>query len=96
MAVHVTGPLMVGDRTDHIARLVDQGLWAVSYLPGRTVSQEQAIAAMSLAETLPELTALARSLGLTPCEAIGQAMFGPRLAGPRPSSRRRTPAAGEM
>lgn len=87
MAVHETGSLIMSDRTDHIARSVEQGRWAVSFLPGRTLSQEQAHAAISLADTVPELTKLAQSLGLTPCEAIGQAMFGPRLSGPRPTSR---------
>ncbi|MBF6238693.1 hypothetical protein IU474_16715 [Nocardia otitidiscaviarum] len=78
MAIHVIESLIRSDQTEHCARSVGQGAWVVSWLPGRTVTTEQAVAAVQLAEAVADLTDLARCLGLTPREAIGQAMSDPR------------------
>ena len=75
MAIHVAGALITSDQTNHSARLVGQGGWVVSWLPGRTITTEQAVAAIQLAEAVSPLTALASMLGLPPCEAVGKAML---------------------
>ncbi|WP_405135110.1 hypothetical protein [Nocardia sp. NBC_01388] len=79
MAIQVAGALITSDQTNHSARSVGQGGWVVSWLPGRTITAEQAVAAMQLAEAVGGLMALARMLGLPPCEAIGKAMLEVRL-----------------
>ncbi len=95
MAIHVTGTLITSDQTNHSARSVGQTRWVVSYLPGRTVGIEQAVAALRIAEVVDELTALTRLLALTPCEAIGQAMLQPRPATSRtPTWKRRSAISG--
>jgi hypothetical protein len=75
MAVHVTRSLICSDHTDHQALSVGQGRWAVSYLPGRTLDTTQAVAAVQVADSLAEMRAWAGLLGLTPLEAMGQAML---------------------
>ena len=53
MAVHVIGSsLMTSDRTPHRARSVGQEGWVVSYLPGRTLTCAQAVAALQVAEAV--------------------------------------------
>ncbi|WP_157556826.1 hypothetical protein [Nocardia acidivorans] len=47
----------------------------VSWLPGRTLTTQQAVAAIQLAEAVGPLTELARCLGVPPCEATGKAML---------------------
>ncbi|MVU82348.1 hypothetical protein GPX89_34585 [Nocardia sp. ET3-3] len=44
-------------------------------MPGRTITTEQAVAAIQLAEAVGVLEGLARTLGLTPCEVVGNVMF---------------------
>lgn len=75
MTIQVIKSLITSDQTEHRARSVGQGGWVVSWLPGRTITTEQAVAAMQLAEAVVMLTALAKCLGLPPCEAIGKAML---------------------
>lgn len=74
MAIHVAGALITSDQTSHSARSVGQGGWVVSWLPGRTITTEQAIAAIQLAEAVSPLTALASMLGLPLCEAVGKSI----------------------
>lgn len=78
MAVQVIGStLMTSDRTRHQARCVGEGNWVVSYLPGRTLTCEQSVAAIRVAEEVaPVVNAigdLAEELGLTALEAVGMA-----------------------
>ncbi|MEG8182579.1 hypothetical protein GZH49_29355 [Nocardia terpenica] len=76
MAVQVVGRTrIVSDRSEHRAMSVGQGAWVVSFLPGRTLSTEQAVAAIQIAEVAGELAMLTPLLGLTPLEAIGYAMW---------------------
>lgn len=75
MAIQVARALITSDRTNHSARSVGLGGWVVSWLPGRTITTEQAVAAIQLAEAVSTLTALAAILGLPPCEAVGKAML---------------------
>ena len=81
MAIEVvTSSIMTSDVTPHVARCVGDDYWVVSWLPGRTVTGRQAMAAMTVAVAvatagLPidgcwsQLDALARELGLTGREA---------------------------
>jgi hypothetical protein len=75
MAVQVVGrSLMTSDQTPHQARSVGQGGWVVSFLPGRTLTLEQAAAALQAAEAVAAVRALAGRVGLTPLETVGLAM----------------------
>ncbi|MGY1876361.1 hypothetical protein [Nocardia gipuzkoensis] len=47
----------------------------MSFLPGRTLSQEQAQAALRVAEELDTLRGYAAALGLTVLELVGLAMM---------------------
>lgn len=84
MAIEViTASTMTSDVTAHLARCVGQDRWVVSWLPGRTLTGEQAVTAMTIASTVgthevrtgdPEWAVLddwALELGLTAREAIG-------------------------
>lgn len=80
MAVQiVAGCSMRGDRTAHHARSVGDGWWAVSFLPGRTLTTQQAVAALQIAEATVELALLTPFIGLTPMEAVGYALWPSRL-----------------
>ncbi|MFI6042059.1 hypothetical protein ACIA8C_10515 [Nocardia sp. NPDC051321] len=79
MAVHViASSLMTSDLTAHRARSVGHGSWVVSYLPGRTLTCAQAVAALRVAEVVPTLLdlvgELADEVGLTALEAVGMAV----------------------
>ncbi|ATL71197.1 hypothetical protein [Nocardia terpenica] len=78
MAVQVVGrSLMTSDQTPHQAKSVGTGGWVVSFLPGRTLTLEQAAAALQAAEAVAAVRALADRVGLTPLETIGLAMQEP-------------------
>ncbi|MFI5778204.1 hypothetical protein [Nocardia sp. NPDC051570] len=78
MAVQVVGrSLMTSDQTPHQARCVGMGGWVVSFLPGRTLTLEQAAAALQAAEAVAAVRALADRVGLTPLETVGLAMQEP-------------------
>ncbi|TCJ99216.1 hypothetical protein [Nocardia alba] len=82
MAIEVvSASMMTSDATAHIARCVGGDLWVVSWLPGRTLSGAQALAAMTIASTPAHradsadsewlrIEALSRELGLTGREAV--------------------------
>ncbi|MGN2635301.1 hypothetical protein ACWEKT_03360 [Nocardia takedensis] len=75
MAVQVIGrSLMTSDQTEHQAKSVGHGGWVVSFLPGRTLTIEQATAAMQAAEAVASVHALADQVGLTTLETVGLAM----------------------
>ncbi|WP_345496408.1 hypothetical protein [Nocardia callitridis] len=74
MAVHVMQGLITADLTEHQARSAGSGQWAVSYLPGRTVGLDQAVAAIQLAEVTGEAMGYAELLELPLLEAVGGAM----------------------
>ncbi|MFC9432955.1 hypothetical protein [Nocardia sp. NPDC057030] len=90
MAVHViASSLMTSDRTAQCsptppaavhgcARSVGDEGWSVSYLPGRTLTRAQAVAAQRVAEVVPSLLGLIGELvdevGLTALEAVGMAV----------------------
>ncbi|TLF74455.1 hypothetical protein [Nocardia cyriacigeorgica] len=75
MAVQVIGrSLMTSDQTEHQAKSVGSGGWVVSFLPGRTLTMEQATAAMQAAEAVAMVGTLADLVGLTTLETVGLAM----------------------
>lgn len=91
MAVQLIGTsLMTSDRTRHQARCVGDGNWVVSYLPGRTLTCEQSVAAIRVAEEVsPVIHAvndLAEELGLTALEAVGMAATECQWPQPEPPS----------
>ncbi|WP_228805175.1 hypothetical protein [Nocardia higoensis] len=93
MAVHVIDrSLMTSDRTDHQAKSVGIGGWVVSFLPGRTLTLEQATAAMQAAEAVATVDRLAGQVGLTTLETVGLAMrespWEPPVSEPRGAMRR--------
>lgn len=75
MAVQVIGrSLMTSDQTEHQAKSVGTGGWVVSFLPGRTLTIEQATAAMQAAEAVAIVRLLADQVGLTTLETVGLAI----------------------
>lgn len=60
-------------RCGHQARSVGEGMWVVSYLPGRTLTRAQARAALRVADELDDLSRCAAVLGLTLLEIVGLA-----------------------
>lgn len=90
MAVQVVDrSLMTSDQTSHQARSVGTGGWVVSYLPGRTLTLEQAAAALQAAEVVATVRSLASCVGLTPMETVGLAMQEPPWSQPAQRVRRR-------
>lgn len=86
MAVQVVGrSLMTSDQTEHQAKSVGAGGWVVSFLPGRTLTIQQATAAMQAAEAVVEVRTLAGQVGLTTLETVGLAIqespWAPNMAG---------------
>ncbi|MVU80088.1 hypothetical protein GPX89_22925 [Nocardia sp. ET3-3] len=74
MAVQVVGrSMMTSDLTPHQAKSVGAGGWVVSFLPGRTLTIEQATAALQAAEAVAAVNALAGQVGLTAMETVGLA-----------------------
>ena len=90
MAVQVVGrSLMTSDQTPHQARSVGTGGWVVSFLPGRTLTLEQATAALQAAEAVAAVRSRANRAGLTPLETVGLAMQEPPWSEPARPNRRR-------
>jgi hypothetical protein len=95
MALHITGKNMRGTATSHTASATPGG-WAVTWLPGRVLTQAQAVSAMQIAEVVEGPGALqpgdrrwnhlegwAHELGLTGPSALVQ-VVGPLLADDEP------------
>jgi len=94
MSVQVVGStLIVSDRTRHQAKSVGDGKWVVSYLPGRTLTLPQSVAAIRVAEdagvVLRVVGPMAAEFGLTALEAIGLASKACDWPDPGPGSSRR-------
>ncbi|TLF77364.1 hypothetical protein FEK34_13500 [Nocardia cyriacigeorgica] len=73
----VNGVRLISDRCAHQARSVGQGGWVVSFLPGRTLNLEQAVAALHVAEFACGAANSAQALGLTVREAVHLASSEP-------------------
>jgi hypothetical protein len=82
MALTINDRTMTSDRTHHTARLApgEQHRWEVSWLPGRRVTRNQAITAMTIAEESsppeprnrlwPHIQGWAADLGMTAEQAM--------------------------
>ncbi|MCM6774452.1 hypothetical protein NDR87_14060 [Nocardia sp. CDC159] len=77
MSVQVDQGWIVSDRSEHRAKSVGEGGWVVSFLPGRTLTKEQAITAIQIAEMAAATEELAQRVGLTAIEAVGLAVIEP-------------------
>ncbi|MFI5781229.1 hypothetical protein [Nocardia sp. NPDC051570] len=77
MSVQVDQAWIVSDRSAHRAKSVGMGGWAVSFLPGRTLTKEQAIRAIQIAEMVTATAELAQDVGLTAIEAVQLAVIEP-------------------
>lgn len=71
--IRIRSHSMDSPRTTHRARSVGDSGWVVSYLPGRTLSAAQAVAAMAAAEEVAALAEHSRLLGLTGLELVSMA-----------------------
>ena len=83
MGITITDRLMHSAETRHTAELTDGG-WEASWLPGHALDRNQAITAMTIAETVghglepgdrlwPAVGAWAAELGLTGPDAVARA-----------------------
>lgn len=101
MAIEVvSASMMTSDLTQHIARCVGGDRWVVSWLPGRTLSGQQAVTAMTIASTVSDrqlsaaewamLDSMALELGLTGREAVGMVASENRDIRQAPRRRRRS------
>lgn len=96
----VSASMMTSDLTKHIARCVGGDRWVVSWLPGRTLSGQQAVTAMTIASTVDDrqlseaewamLDSMALELGLTGREALGMVASENRDLRRAPRPRRRS------
>lgn len=86
MATTITDTEMISDQTRHTARTTESG-WAVTWLPGRTLTQNQAVTAMTIAESInaaldpdthkrmwSHVAGWAAELGLSAADAIARAL----------------------
>jgi hypothetical protein len=89
MALTITEDVMRSPETAHTAQHTGEGYWLVSWLPGRTFSQSQAVTAMMIAQAVgrgvglsddpqwPRLDSWAAELGLTGPRAVVLASESP-------------------
>ena len=86
MNIRITDEAMTSDTTPHSARAEGDG-WTVTWLPGRTLTRNQAITAMVLAERVshgardqghkdwPFIEGWAEELGLSGADAVGKISY---------------------
>jgi len=83
MALRITESSITSDGTAHTARISPDG-WQVSWLPGRTLTRNQAVSALMLTQEAsrgieqgdrlwPHVTVWAGELGLLPRDAVALA-----------------------
>jgi hypothetical protein len=92
MATRISAAEMTGDVTRHTAQAAEGGGWTVSWLSGRTLTQNQAVTAMTIAEAAAEhvddladngspwwlhIDGWAAELGITGPEAVAHASRSP-------------------
>ncbi|AHH22173.1 hypothetical protein NONO_c74180 [Nocardia nova SH22a] len=73
MSVLIANTCLTSDITAHHARPAGAGGWVVSFLPGRRLSDEQALSALLAVEQLASVGECAQALGLTVLEFAGMA-----------------------
>lgn len=92
MSLTITTAMMISSHTTHTAQVMDADGWEVSWLPGRRLTQNQAITAMTIAEVVAtrfpiectdplwdHLDNWAAELGLTGPNAVARASESPEL-----------------
>jgi hypothetical protein len=92
MSLTITATTMSSSQSPHTARRRHEGGWEVSWLPGRILTQNQAVTAMTIAETAatrdltdntdtmwPHLDNWATELGLSGPDAVARASESPEL-----------------
>jgi hypothetical protein len=94
MALTITEDVMRSPETAHTAQHTGEGYWLVSWLPGRTFTQSQAVTAMTIAEAVgrhgvvlhddpiwPHIDGWAAELGLAGPRAVWLASESPDTDG---------------
>jgi hypothetical protein len=86
MTLTITSQVIRGTGTHHVAAATSEGGWAVTWLPGRTLTRSQAITAMLFAQAAvqdpaadrawPHVGAWAAELGLSGSVALSLAVNG--------------------
>jgi hypothetical protein len=92
MSLTITATTMSSSQSPHTARRQDEGGWEVSWLPGRVLTQNQAVTAMTIADVTatrdltgstdkmwPHLGNWAAELGLSGPDAVARASESPEL-----------------
>jgi hypothetical protein len=92
MATRITDAAMTSDQTPHSAQAAPGGGWTVTWLPGRTLTRDQAITAMTIAEVVAtragdladtanrlwlHIDGWAAELGITGPEAVAKSSLSP-------------------
>lgn len=89
MATKITDTDMTSDQTRHTAHRTETGSWAVSWIPGRVFTRNEAITAITLAETVDaaldpygervwqHIAGWAAELGLSDVDAVAMASLPP-------------------
>jgi len=92
VATRISSTEMSSTETRHTARAADSGGWTVSWLPGRTLTQNQAVTAMTIAEAVKvhaddladngsawwlQIDGWASELGITGPHAVAEASLPP-------------------
>ena len=92
MSTKITDTEMTSDLTCHTAQAAADGGWSVTWLPGRTLTREQAVTAMTIAEIVVEradilanssaklwwhMDGWAEELGITGPHAVAEASLSP-------------------
>ncbi len=98
MSIKISESEMSSDVTRHTARRAADGNWAVTWLPGRALTQGQAVTAMTIAEMVVErahvladpsaklwwhVNGWAEELGLAGADAVAMASASPEGTAPR-------------
>jgi hypothetical protein len=89
MPVQITNEKMTSDSTPHTAQATDGG-WSVTWLPGRVLTRNEAITAMTIAESIdaaldpygaeriwPHVEGWAAELGVDAVDAVALASLPP-------------------
>lgn len=96
MTIKISDTEMTSDQTLHSARAWpvpdEPTLWSVTWLPGRALTRDQAISAMTIAESVdaaldpystervwPHITGWAAELGLCDIDAVAMASLPPEF-----------------
>ena len=81
MVMRVGSASITSDETGHVAQSVGEGMWVLSWQPGRTFDHNQAACGMliatQIAATLEGIQPWSEQIGLTAKEAMGLVLRTP-------------------